>query len=140
MSKKINKVQEQQRALLDAIESMDKGEDAVAVVNGTNYNMVGDLVKRMVESIPKIAEQRKYIDWLVGEINKLPPAEPEWQPSLDVVDSIREEIDRERAMGPIPSPPAPMGRYSFLRVVRQPLPWPAIPPSLRGLPIPNNEE
>ena len=58
MSNRMNKVQEQQKALLDAIELHDK------------CSMVGDLVTRMVNSIPKIAEQRKYIDWLVGEINK----------------------------------------------------------------------
>ena len=104
MSKRMSKVQEQQKALLDAL----------AVVTETNYSMVGDLVTKMVNSIPKIAEQRKEIERLVGEINKLPPAIPEWQPSLDVVDSIREEIDRERAMGPIPSPPEPTGRYLFL--------------------------
>ena len=55
-----NGIKEQQRALLEAIEFMDKG------------TMVGDLVRQMVESIPKIAEQRKHIEWLVGEIQKLP--------------------------------------------------------------------
>ena len=127
MSDRMNKVQKQQKALLDAIELHDKG------------SMVSDLVTRMVNSIPKISRQRKYSDFLVGEINSLPPAVPEWQPSLDVVESIRDEIDRERAMVPIPSPPAPTGRYRFLRIADQPLSRPTIPPSLLGLPIPNDE-
>ena len=62
MSKRMSKVQEQQKALLDAL----------TVVTETNYSMVGDLVTKMVNSIPKIAEQRKDIERLVGEINKLP--------------------------------------------------------------------
>ena len=102
-------------------------------------SMVSDLVTRMVNSIPKISRQRKYTDFLVGEINSLPPAVPEWQPSLDVVESIRDEIDRERAMVPIPSPPAPTGRYRFLRIADQTLSRPTIPRSLFGLSIRNNE-
>ena len=126
-----NRIKEQQRALLEAIEFMDKGDDAAAVVPETIESMVGDLVRQMVESIPKIAEQQKHIEWLVEEIKKLPgvmtPADPEWQPSLD----------RERAMGlPIPGPPAPTRRHSFLRVLNQPLP--SIPPSLLDIPTPND--
>ena len=45
MSKRMKKVQEQQKALLDAL----------AEVTETNYSMVGDLVTKMVNSIPKIA-------------------------------------------------------------------------------------
>ena len=51
---KQSKILQQQKALLDAIESMDKGE--------------------------AVAE--------------------EWRPSLDVVDSIREDIEQERARRP----------------------------------------
>ena len=127
MSDRMNKVQKQQKALLEAIELHDKD------------SMVSDLVTRMVNSIPKISRQRKYCDFLVGEINRLPPTVPEWQPSLDVVESIRDEIDRERAMVPIPSPPVPTGRYRFLRVVDQSLSRLNIPPSLLGLSIPNDE-
>ena len=115
------------KALLEAIELHDKGD------------MVSDLVTHMVNSIPKISRQRKYCDFLVGEINSLAPAVPEWQPSLDVVVSIRDEIDRERAMVPIPSPPAPTGRYRFLRIADQTLSRPTIPPSLFGLSIRNDE-
>ena len=79
---KQSKILQQQKALLDAIESMDKGE--------------------------AVAE--------------------EWQPSLDVVDSIREDIERERARRPIITvSQAPLGRR-LLAVLRQPLP--VIPPSL----------
>ena len=136
-----NRIKEQQRALLEAIEFMDKGDDAAAVVPETIESMVGDLVRQMVESIPKIAEQQKHIEWLVEEIKKLPgvmtPADPEWQPSLDIADSIRGDIDRERAMGlPIPGPPAPTGGHSFLRVASQPLP--SIPPSLLEIPTPDD--
>ena len=83
MSKnKQSKILQQQKALLDAIESMDRG---------------GEIVE-------------------------------EWQPSLDVVDSIREDIERERARRPvIIASQAPPGRR-ILAVLRQPLP--IIPPSL----------
>ena len=75
-----NRIKEQQRALLEAIESMDKGDNAAAVV-------------------------------------------PE---------------NQQRAMGPpIPSPHAPKGLLSrLLRVERRPLP--KVPPSLWGLPIPDD--
>ena len=52
----MNRVQRQQKALLDAIELHDKGD------------MVSDLVTHMVNSIPKISRQRRYCDFLVEEI------------------------------------------------------------------------
>ena len=136
-----NRIKEQQRALLEAIESMGKGNDAAAVVPETIESMVGDLVRQMVESIPNIAEQQEHIVWLVEEVKKLPgvmtPADPEWQPSQEIADSIRGEIDQERAMGlPIPGPHAPTGGSRFLRVARRPLPY--IPPSLLGIPTPDD--
>ena len=75
-----NRIKEQQKALLDAIASMDKDEDAAAMV-------------------------------------------PE---------------NQQLAMGPpIPSPHAPKGLLSrLLRVERRPLP--KVPPSLLGLPIPDD--
>ena len=118
----MNRIQEQQRALLDAIESMDRGEGAVAVVSETNYegavavvsetnyegavavvsetnySMVVELVRQIVESIPMIAERRRR---------------------------------------PVLSPAAPTMRYSFVRLLRQPLSLPRIPQSLLGLPIPD---
>ena len=121
---------------------MDKGNDAAAVVPETIESMVGDLVRQMVESIPNIAGQREHIVWLVEEVKKLPgvmtAADPEWQPSQEIADSIRGEIDQERAMGiPIPSPHVPMGLLSrLLRVERRPLP--NIPPSLLGIPTPDD--
>ena len=80
---KQSKILQQQKALLDAIESMDKGD----------------------------------------------AKEEEWRPSLDVVYSIREDIERERARRSIitVSPQVPPGRR-LLAVLRQPLP--IIPQSL----------
>ena len=123
----MNRVQRQQKALLEAIEWHDKGD------------MVSDIVTHMVNSIPKISTQRRYCDFLVGEINRLAPAVSEWQPSLDVVIAIRDEKDRERAMVPIPGPPAPMGRSRFLRIVDNTWSRPRIPRSLLGLSVRNNE-
>ena len=120
----MDKVQRQQKALLDAIELHDKG------------SMVSDLVTRMVNSIPKISRQRKYCDFLVGEINRLAPAVSEWQPSLDVVIAIRDEINRESAIVPIPGP---QGRSRFLRIVDNTWSRPRIPRSLLGLSVRNNE-
>ena len=98
-----NRIKERQRALLEAIESMDRGNAAADVVPETIEIMVGDLVRQMVDSIPNIAEQREHIVWLVEEVKKLPgvmiPVDPEWQPSQEIADSIREEIDQERALG-----------------------------------------
>ena len=62
----MDKIQTQQKALLDAIELHDKS------------SMVSDLVTHMVNSITKISRQRRYCDFLVGEINSLAPAVPEW--------------------------------------------------------------
>ena len=122
-----SKILQQQQALLDAIEFMDKGDAAVAP---ETISIVGDLVRRMVESIPNISDQRKHIKWLIGDIQKLinTPAEEEWQPSLDVIDSLREDVERERARGPsIIGPQVLPGRRLF-EISRQPLP--VIPPSL----------
>ena len=98
-----NRIKERQRALLEAIESMDRGNAAADVVPETIEIMIGDLLRQMVDSIPKIADQREHIKWLVEEFKKLPgvmiPVDPEWQPSQEIADSIREEIDQERAMG-----------------------------------------
>ena len=52
-----NRIKERQRALLEAIESMGKGNNAATVVPETIEIMVGDLVRQMVDSIPNIAEQ-----------------------------------------------------------------------------------
>ena len=127
MSDRMSKAQKQQKALLDAIEFHDRGR------------MMSDLVTGMVNSIPNISRQRRYIAFLIEEINNLPPEVPEWQPSLDVVELIREEINQERAIISISSPPAPTGRYRFLRMIEQPLSRPAIPMSLLELPIPNDK-
>ena len=85
---KQSQILQQQKALLDAIEFMDKGDAAVVP---ETISIVGELVRRMVESIPNISDQRKHIKWLMGDIQKLinTPAEEEWQPSLDVIDSLR---------------------------------------------------
>ena len=103
MAERMSKTQRQQKALLEAIAYNDRGI------------MISDLVARMVYSVPKIAWQRRYIAFLIEEINSLPPELPEWQPSLDVVDRLREEINQERALLSISSPSEPTGRYSFLR-------------------------
>ena len=127
MSDRMSKAQKQQKALLDAIEFHDKGR------------MMSDLVTRMVNSIPNISRQRRYIAFHIEEINNLPPEVPEWQPSLDVVDLIREEINEERDLPLISSPSEPTGRYSFLRRIEQPLSRPAIPRSLLDLPFSNGK-
>ena len=41
MSKRMNKVQEQQKALLDAIASLDKGEDTAAMVPENQQRAMG---------------------------------------------------------------------------------------------------
>ena len=91
---KQSKILQQQKALLDAIESMDKGE----------------------------------------------AIEEEWQPSLDVIDSIREDIERERARRPpiVTVSQAPPGRKFILAVLKQSLP--IVTPSLPvGLNTPEYE-
>ena len=127
MSDRMSKAQKQQKALLDAIEFHDKGR------------MMSDLVTRMVNSIPNISRQRRYIAFLIEEINNLPPEVPEWQPSLDVVDSIREDINQERALSLISNSSQPTGRYNFLRRIEQPLPRPDIPRTLSDLPFSNSK-
>ena len=89
-----NRIKERQKALLEAIESMDKGNVAADVVPETSKIMVGDLVRQMVDSY--IAEQREHIMWLVKEVKKL---DPKWQPSQDIAECIEMEIDQERALG-----------------------------------------
>ena len=136
-----NRIKEQQRALLEAIESMDKGEDTETVVPDTIDGMASALAQEIVEFIPKIVQQREHIAWLIEEIKKLPgvmtPVEAEWQPSQEIADSIRAEIDQERAMGPpIPGPHAPTGGINsrFLRLREYPLPY--VPPRLLRMPTP----
>ena len=120
----MDRVQRQQKALLEAIELHDKSD------------MVSELVTHMVNAVPKISTQRRYCDFLVGEINRLAPAVSEWQPSLDVVIAIRDEINRESAIVPIPGP---QGRSRFLRIVDNTWSRPRIPRSLLGLSVRNNE-
>ena len=115
----MDRVQRQQKALLEAIESHDKSD------------MVSELVTHMVNAVPKISAQRRYIDFLVSDIKRLAPEVSEWRPSLDVVIAIREGCNRESAIVPIPGPP---GRSfsRFLRTVDNTWPKPRIPRSLRG--------
>ena len=89
-----NRIKERQKALLDAIESMDKGNVEADVVPETSEIMVGDVVRRLVDSY--IAEQREHIVLLVKEVKKL---DPKWQPSQDIAECIEMEIDQERALG-----------------------------------------
>ena len=49
-----SRIKEQQRALLDAIESMDKGEDTETVVPETIDCMASALAQEIVESVPKV--------------------------------------------------------------------------------------
>ena len=127
MAERMSKTQRQQKALLEAIAYHDRG------------SMIGDLVARMVYSVPYISWQRRYIAFLIEEINNLPPEVPEWQPSLDVVDRIREEINQERALSLISNSSQPTGRYNFLRRIEQPLSRPAIPRTLSDLPFSNSK-
>ena len=59
MSDRMSKAQKQRKALLDAIEFHDKGR------------MMSDLVTRMVNSSPNISRQRRYIAFLIEEINNI---------------------------------------------------------------------
>ena len=122
----MDRVQRQQKALLEAIELHDKSD------------MVSELVTHMVNAVPKISAQRRYIDFLVSDIKRLAPEVSEWQPSLDVVIAIRDERNRESAIVPIPGPP---GRSfsRFLRTVDNTWSRPRIPRSLLGLSVRNNE-
>ena len=127
MAERMSKTQRQQKALLEAIAYHDRGI------------MIGDLVARMVYSVPYISWQRRYITFLIAEINNLPPEVPEWQPSLDVVDSIREDINQKRALSLISNSSQPTGRYNFLRRIEQPLSRPAVPRTLSDLPFSNGK-
>ena len=120
MAERMSKTQSQQKALLEAIAYHDSDI------------MISDLVARMVHSVPKIAWQRRYIAFLIEEINNLLPEVSEWQPSLDVVDRIREEINQKRALSLSSSSSQPKGRYNFLRRIEQSS-RPAIPRSLLDL-------
>ena len=127
MAERMSKTQRQQKALLEAIAFHDRGR------------MISDLMACMVYSVPYISWQRRYIAFLIAEINNLPPEVPEWQPSLDVVDRIREEINQERALSLISNSSQPTGRYNFLRRIEQPLSRPAIPRTLSDLPFSNSK-
>ena len=122
----MDRVQRQQKALLEAIELHDKSD------------MVSELVTHMVNAVPKISAQRRYIDFLVSDIKRLAPEVSEWRPSLDVAIAIRDERYRENARVPISGPP---GRSfsRFLRTVDNTWPKPRIPRSLLGLSVSNNE-
>ena len=123
MAERMSKIQRQQKAMLEVIAYQDRGI------------MISDLVARMVYSVPKIAWQRRYIAFLIEEINSLPPELPEWQPSLDVVDRLRDEINQKRALSLNSNSSQPTGRYNFLRRIEHPLSRPAIPRSLSDLPF-----
>ena len=79
MSQMRNNVQEQQRALLDAIASMDLGDSAATAKREANYGMVRDLVWQMAGPIPMIAESRKrlvrrhpFLKWMYQDPMPLP--------------------------------------------------------------------
>ena len=58
MAERMSKVQRQQKALLDAIESHDRSR-----VDAKNFNL-RDLETHVVNSIPDISRQRRYIAFL----------------------------------------------------------------------------
>ena len=58
MAERMSKTQRQQRALLDAIESHDRSR-----VDAKNFNL-RDLETHVVNSIPDISRQRRYIAFL----------------------------------------------------------------------------